>query len=154
MLILLPSLTRWIWFNTLHLLAKIKIKENLKETLDIRKTREIKTLLLIHLDGRPNFPTLFVKVTNAHPEYAESSSAQVLMCDDTVNLNARAKKYPPLRESNTNGGSKAKHPIYENSFVPLPTGPLQIDKPIFNTILHPLKAMIHKAVFNQNAQAA
>jgi len=76
------------------------------------------------------------------------------MCEETVNLNTRAKAYPPFPQSDTNGGSKGKSPMDENSCVPPPIGPLQIEKPIFDTILHPPKATIRKAVFNPNARAA
>ena len=42
----------------------------------------------------------------------------------------------------------------ENTFVSPPNGPLQIERPISDTILRPPKNTIRKVVFNPNARAA
>jgi len=75
------------------------------------------------------------------------------MCNETISLTTRSKTYQVIPEPDMNGGSKCKSPMDENPFIPPHTGPLQIEKPISDTILHPLKATIHKAVFNPNARA-
>lgn len=88
-----------------------------------------------------------------HIENEETSTSQVLMCNETMDLTTRLKTYQSIPELNMNGDLKVKSPMDENSFGPPPTGPLQIERPISDTILRPPKSTIRKALFNPNARA-
>jgi len=75
------------------------------------------------------------------------------MCNETVSLTTRSKAYDVIPNSNTIGSLKDKAPMYEPSFFPPPSSPLQIERPISDTILGPPKGTIRKAIFNPNAKA-
>jgi len=88
---------------------------------------------------------------NTHHDPAETSSAHVLMCNETIDLTTRTKTCDQTPNSNLSENVKGKNLIDEHSFTPPPSGPLHIEKPISDTILRPPKNTIRKAVFNPNA---
>jgi len=90
---------------------------------------------------------------STYTNYAETSTAHVLMCNGIIDLTTRSKTYDTIPEPNTNGSAKGKSPMDETPFVPPPTGSLQIERLILDTILRPPKGTIHKVVFNPNARA-
>jgi hypothetical protein len=95
-----------------------------------------------------------------HPNDEASSSAHIYMFNG-INLNALSKTYDtpgnPDKGKDTNGTDALPDP--SSSSVSLrsvnpPSWPLQIEKPMFEYILLPLKGTIHKATFNPGSCAA
>lgn len=87
-----------------------------------------------------------------------SASAHIYMFNG-INLTTRATTYDtpikPDKPKTTNGSSPNPLPssVSPPSASP-PYGPLQIEKPSFNSILHPPKSTIWKSTFNPSLRAA
>jgi hypothetical protein len=97
--------------------------------------------------------------SSSHPNDEASLSAHIYMFNG-INLTTRSKTYDTLgnpdKGKDINGTSTLPDP--SSSFVSLPSvnplsGPLQIEKPMFDSILCPPKRTIHKATFNPSSRA-
>jgi hypothetical protein len=97
--------------------------------------------------------------SSSHANDEASSSAHVYMFNG-INLTTLSKTYDtpgnPDKGKDTNGTDNLPNP--SSSFVSLPSvnppsGPLQIEKPTFESILRPPKRTIHKATFNPSSRA-
>jgi hypothetical protein len=96
--------------------------------------------------------------SNAHDE--ASSSAHIYMFNG-INLTTCSKTYDTLGNSDegkyVNGTGTLPNPSSSSVSIPSvnpPSGPLQIEKPTFDSILRPPKSTIHKATFNPSSRAA
>ena len=67
---------------------------------------------------------------------------QIYMMESDVNIQTRAKNYDI-----TWNESKVKEPLASSS------SPLQIERPTYEIMLHPLKSSIKRTTHNPNAQA-
>lgn len=57
-------------------------------------------------------------------DHAKTSTAQVIMFNETLFLTTRSKTYNAIPNKNTNEGLKGKTLMDETSFTPPPTSPL------------------------------
>jgi len=74
-----------------------------------------------------------------HPHHGDSStSTHVFMSNETVSLTTRAKTSETSLENNVNGGTMGK---LCTSTTPL-SSPLQIEQPIYDSMLHPLRTKV------------
>jgi hypothetical protein len=92
------------------------------------------------------------------PHDEASISAHIYMFNG-VNLTTRSATYDtpvkPDKSKTTNGSSPDPLPSVVNPpSVSPPSGPLQIEKPSFDSILRPPKSTIQKSTFNPNSRAA
>jgi hypothetical protein len=94
------------------------------------------------------------------PNDEASSSAHIYMFNG-INLTTRSKTYDtpgnPEKGKDTNGVGTLPDPSSSSFSLPLvnpPSGPLQIEKPTFESMLGPPKRTIHKATFNPSSRAA
>ena len=76
------------------------------------------------------------------------------MSAEIVNLTTRSQTYDKPVEKKDERNSSKKVPSMNSSPPPLSNGPLTIEKPNINLILHPPKSTIQKSVFNPNARVA
>jgi hypothetical protein len=98
--------------------------------------------------------------SSSHPHDEASSSAHIYMFNG-INLNTCSKTYDTPgnldkgKDTNSTGTLSDPSPssISLPSVNPL-SGPLQIEKPVFDSILHPPKRTIHKATFNPSSRAS
>jgi hypothetical protein len=97
--------------------------------------------------------------SSSNPNDEASSSAHIYMFNG-INLTTRSKTYDTLgnpdRGKDTNGADTLPDPSSSSISIPSvnpPFGPLQIEKPTFESILHPSKRNIRKATFNPNSHA-
>jgi hypothetical protein len=97
--------------------------------------------------------------SSSHPNDEALSSAHIYMFNG-INLTTRSKTYNTPgnldKGKYTNGTSTLPDPSPSSISLPSvnpPSGPLQIEKPMFNSILRPLKSTIHKATFNPSSCA-
>jgi hypothetical protein len=74
-----------------------------------------------------------------HHEDASSSTAQVLMCNGIVSLTTRAKTYDTPPDNHANGGA-TDNP--STSTPPPSSTPLQIERHVVDSVLHPPKGTI------------
>jgi hypothetical protein len=101
-------------------------------------------------------PTVGGSSNQSHDE--ASTSAHIYMFNG-INLTTRTVTYDTLvkpdKPKTTNGSIPDPLPssVSPSSASP-PSGPLQIEKPSFDSILHPPKSTIHKSTFNPNSWAA
>jgi hypothetical protein len=101
-------------------------------------------------------PTAGGSSNQSHDE--ASTSAHIYMFN-RVNITTHSATYDtpvkPDKLKNTNGSAPDPLPssVSPPSFSP-PHGPLQIEKPSFESILHPPKNTIQKSTFNPNSRAA
>jgi hypothetical protein len=92
------------------------------------------------------------------PHDEASTSAHIYMFNG-VNLTTRSATYDtpvkPDKPKIANGSASDPLPSSANppSIIP-PSGPLQIEKPSFDSILRPPKSTIRKSTFNPNSRAA
>jgi hypothetical protein len=98
--------------------------------------------------------------SSSHPNDEASSSAHIYMFNG-INFTTHSKTYDtpgnPDKGKDTNGTGNLPDP--SSSSVSLPSAnppyePLQIEKPMFDSILRPPKSTIHKATFNPSSCAA
>jgi hypothetical protein len=92
------------------------------------------------------------------PHDETSTSAHIYMFNG-VNLTTRSTTYDtpvkPDKSKTANGSSPDPSPPAGNPpSVSPPSGPLQIEKPSFDSILRPPKSTIRKSTFNPNSRAA
>jgi hypothetical protein len=96
--------------------------------------------------------------SSSHPHDEASTSVHIYMFNG-INLTTRSKTYntqaKPDKAKVTNGSL----PDPSTSFikppsVSPPSGPLQIEKPSFNSILRPPKSTSRKSTFNHSSRAA
>jgi hypothetical protein len=99
-------------------------------------------------------------VSSIHPNDEASSSAHIYMFNG-INLTTRSKTYDtpgnPDKGKDTNGTGTLPDPSPSSVIPPSvnpPFGPLQIEKPAFDSILRPPKSTIRKATFNPSSRAA
>jgi hypothetical protein len=78
-----------------------------------------------------------------------------------INLTTHSKTYDtpskPDKGNDTNGANTLPDPSSSSVSLPSlnpPSGPLQIEKPTFDSILRPPKSTIHKATFNPCSRAS
>jgi hypothetical protein len=97
--------------------------------------------------------------SSSHPNDEASSSAHIYMFNG-INLTTLSKAYDtpgnPDKGKDINGTSTLLDPSSSSVSLPSvnpPSGPLQIEKPTFNSILHPPKRTICKATFNPSSRA-
>ena len=74
------------------------------------------------------------------------------MSSDTINLTTRIQSYDKPEEKKIERPSPDKTPSI-GSPTSSSNGPLMIEKPNIDMILHPPKSTLRKFVFNPNAQA-
>jgi hypothetical protein len=92
------------------------------------------------------------------PHDEASISAHIYMFNG-VNLTTRSATYDTLvkpdKPKTANGSSPDPLPyVVNHPSVSPPSGPLQIEKPSFDSILRPPKRTIQKSTFNPNSRAA
>jgi hypothetical protein len=92
------------------------------------------------------------------PHDEASTSAHIYMFN-VVNLTTRSATYnmpvKPYKSKTANGSLPDPFPSVVNTpSVSPPSGPLQIEKPPFDSILRPPKSTIQKSTFNPNSRAA
>jgi hypothetical protein len=97
---------------------------------------------------------------SSDPNDEASSSAHIYMFNG-INLTTRSKTYntPGNHEKgkDTNGVDTLPNPSSSSISLPSVTplsGPLQIEKPTFDSILRPPKSTIRKSTFNPSSHAA
>jgi hypothetical protein len=97
--------------------------------------------------------------SSSHPHDEASTSAHIYMFNG-INLNTHSKTYDtpvnPDKGIDTNGTSTLPNPSPSSISIPSitpPYGPLQIEKPMFDSILRPPKSTIRKATFNPSSRA-
>jgi hypothetical protein len=97
--------------------------------------------------------------SSSEPNDEASSSAHIYMFNG-INLTTRSKTYDTLgnpdKGKDTNGVGTLPDPSSSSVSLPSvnpPSGPLQIEKPTFDSILRPPKSTIHKATFNPSSRA-
>ena len=73
---------------------------------------------------------------------------------EIVVLTTRIQAYDKTPSNKYEGASFEKTPLVNPSPRLHSNGPHTIEKPSFDTILHPPKSIIHKKLFNPNARAA
>jgi hypothetical protein len=95
---------------------------------------------------------------SSHPNDDASSSAHIYMFNG-INLTTHSKTYDtpvnPDKGKDINGTGTLPDPSSSSVILPLvnpPSGPLQIEKPTFNSILRPPKSTIRKATFNPSSR--
>jgi hypothetical protein len=97
--------------------------------------------------------------SSSHPRDEASSSSHIYMFNG-INLTTHSKTYDtpsnPDKGKDTNGTGTSPDP--SPSFISLPSvtppsGPLQIEKHVFDSILRPPKSTIRKATFNPSSRA-
>ena len=98
--------------------------------------------------------------SSSHPNDEASLSAHIYMFNG-INLTTRSKTYDTLgnpdKGKHTNGTGNLLDPSSSSVSLPsvsTPFGPLQIEKPTFDSILCPPKSTIRKATFNPSSRAA
>jgi hypothetical protein len=98
--------------------------------------------------------------SSSHPHDEASTSAHIYMFNG-INLTTRSKTYDTPGNLDkgkfTNGTGTLPDPSPSSISPPLvnpPFGPLQIEKPMFDSILHPPKRTVHKSTFNPSSCAA
>jgi hypothetical protein len=98
--------------------------------------------------------------SSIHPNDEASSSAHIYMFNG-INLTARSKAYNtpgnPDKGKYINGTSTLLDPSPSCVSLPSgnpPSGPIKIEKPTFESILHPPNNTICKATFNPSSRAA
>ena len=74
-----------------------------------------------------------------------------MMSVETVNLITRSQTYDKPIEKKDERTSFEKVPSTNPSPPPLSNGPLMIEKPNLELILHSPNSTLHKSVFNPNA---
>jgi hypothetical protein len=97
--------------------------------------------------------------SSSHPPDEASISAHIYMFNG-INLKTLSKTYDtpgnPDEGKDTNDIDTLSDPspffVSPPSINP-PSGPLLIEKPTFDSILHPPKSTIHKATFNPSSRA-
>jgi hypothetical protein len=97
--------------------------------------------------------------SSSDPHDEASSSAHIYMFNG-INLTTRSKTYDtpgnPDKGKDTNGTGTLPDPSSSSVSLPSvnpPSGPLQIEKPTFDSILRPPKSTIRKATFNPSSRA-
>jgi hypothetical protein len=97
--------------------------------------------------------------SSSHPNDEASSSAHIYMFNG-INLTTSSKTYdtPSNHDKGKDTNDTGNLPDPSSSFVSLPSvnppsGPLQIEKPTFDSILRPPKSTIRKATFNPSSCA-
>jgi hypothetical protein len=97
--------------------------------------------------------------SSSHPHDEALMSSHIYMFN-WINLNTRSKTYDtpgnPDKGKDTNGTGTLPDPSLSSISLPLvtpPSGPLQIEKPAFDSILRPPKSTICKANFNPSSRA-
>jgi hypothetical protein len=92
--------------------------------------------------------------SSSHPSHDEASTSAHIYLFNGIDLTTRSMTYDtpvkPDKGKVTNGTLPDPSP----SSVSPPSGPLQIEKPAFDSILHPPKSTIHKSTFNPSSHAA
>jgi hypothetical protein len=98
--------------------------------------------------------------SSSHPHDEASTSAHIYMFNG-INLTTHSKTYDTLGNPDkgkvTNGTDTLSGPSLSSVIPPSvnpPSGALQIEKPTFESILHPPKSTIHKATFNPSSRVA
>jgi hypothetical protein len=98
--------------------------------------------------------------SSSHPHDEASTSAHIYMFNG-INLTTRSKTYDtpgnPDKGKDTNGTNTLPDPSSSSLILPSVnplSGPLQIEKLTFDSILHPPKRTIHKSTFNPSSRAA
>jgi hypothetical protein len=98
--------------------------------------------------------------SSSDPHDEASSCAHIYMFNG-INLTTFSKTYDtpgnPDKGKDVNGTSTLPDPSSSSVSLPSvnpPSGPLQIEKPTFNSILHPPKSTICKDTFNPSSHAA
>ena len=98
--------------------------------------------------------------SSSDPNDEASLSAHIYMFNG-INLTTHSKTYdtPSNHDKGkyTNGIGTLLDPSSSSVSIPSvnpPSGPLQIEKPTFDSILRPPKSTIHKATFNPSSRAA
>jgi hypothetical protein len=98
--------------------------------------------------------------SSSHPNDEASSSAHIYMFNG-INLTTRSKTYDtpgnPEKGKDTNSTGTLLDPSPSSVSLPSvnpPYRPLQIEKPAFNSILHPPKRTIRKATINPSSRVA
>jgi hypothetical protein len=98
--------------------------------------------------------------SSSHPHDEASTSAHIYMFNG-INLTTFSKTYDtpgnPDKGKVTNGTGTLPDPSSSSVSPPsvnIPSGPLQIEKPTFESILCPPKSTIHKSTFNPSSRAA
>jgi hypothetical protein len=98
--------------------------------------------------------------SSSNPHDEASTSAHIYMFNH-INLNTLSKTYDtpsnPDKGKDTNRTSTLPDPSLSSVSLPSvtsPSGPLQIEKPEFDSILRPPKSTIRKSTFNPSSRAA
>jgi hypothetical protein len=98
--------------------------------------------------------------SSSHPHDEASMSAHIYMFNE-INLNTLSKTYEtpgnPDKGNDTSGAGTLLDPSPSSISPPSvnpPSGPLQIEKPTFDSILRPPKSTIRKDTFNPMSRAA
>ena len=76
------------------------------------------------------------------------------MSAETIELTTHSYTYDKQTQKKDEGVSSEKSHSTNSSPPPPSNGPLTIEKPNLDLILHPRKSTIGKSVFNPNARAA
>ena len=77
-----------------------------------------------------------------------------MMYAETIVLTTGSQTYDKTSEKKDEGDSPDKTPPINSSPPPPSNGPITIEKPSFDTILHPPKSTIHRKFFNPSAHAS
>jgi hypothetical protein len=96
---------------------------------------------------------------SSNPPHDEASTSAHIYMFNGVNLTTHSVTYDtpvkPDKLKTTNGSTPEPLPSSVNPpSVSPPSGPLQIEKPSFDSILCPPKSTIQKSTFNPNSRAA
>lgn len=81
----------------------------------------------------------------SHHKTSDSSSSQVLMCQEEIRISTRTTDYSQKE------GSSSKKPTTQPT--PPPNDPLQIERPMKKTIKPPSKNILRKSAYNPYARA-
>ena len=100
------------------------------------------------------FPSQQQLIDHMSNQGNSSSSEKIcMMCSETINLQTRSQNYDkPADKKEDNSFSDKSPPI--GSTVSSSNGPLTIEKPNIDMILHPPKSTLRKPFFNPNARAS
>jgi hypothetical protein len=91
-----------------------------------------------------------------HDQPSTSTTSYVLMCtsdskQNNVAITTRAKDYSPSKEKVDDVPPALVQP---SPPTPPTNGPLHLERPSLDTVLQPLKGVVHKSAFNPHARGA
>jgi hypothetical protein len=89
-----------------------------------------------------------------HPPHDEASTSAHIYMFNGIDLTTRSVTYDTPAKPNKGKVTNGTLPDPSPSSVSPPSGSLQIEKPTFDSILHPPKSTICKSTFNPSSHAA